>query len=148
MKVTHQTKVLFQGGANALSNMAAYAVEWNGELWMTVEHAYQAAKFTDQDIKQQIKTARSAYDAKHIADEHRDVIKPDWQIERLTVMEALVKLKYEQHPHIQKKLLQTGEAEIIEDTDDEFWGRGATGAGKNQLGKIWMAVRDSRTAIL
>lgn len=137
-------KILFQGGANALSNMAAYAIEIDGELWMTVEHAYQAAKFTDETLQQQIKDARSAYDAKRIADEHVAEIREGWFDERLVVMEQLVRLKLKQHPHILKQLLKTVDAEIIEDTDDAFWGRGQQSDGENNLGKIWMLLREEQ----
>lgn len=37
-----------------LSNFSAFAVEWKDQLWMTSEHAYQAAKFVEKDIQQQI----------------------------------------------------------------------------------------------
>ena len=138
-------KVLFQGGVNVLSNMAAYAIEDDGELWMTVEHAYQAAKFIECDLCKQIKEARSAYDAKRIADEHVSDIRAGWFDERLTIMEQLVRLKVEQHPHVLKRLLKSAPAEIIEDTDDAFWGRGQNGDGENQLGKLWMKLREEHT---
>tara|TARA_B100000508_G_scaffold31981_1_gene24594 strand:- start:33879 stop:34313 length:435 start_codon:yes stop_codon:yes gene_type:complete len=134
-------KVLFQGGINCLSNMAAYAIELDGELWMTVEHAYQAAKFADEGLHKEIKEARSAYDAKRIADEHVADIRESWFDERLSVMDKLVRLKVEQHPHILKRLLKSNPAEIVEDTDDSFWGRGQSGEGENHLGKLWMEIR-------
>ena len=134
-------KILFQGGINALSNMAAYAIEWDGEFWMTVEHAYQAMKFPAGPVQMQIKQAPSAYEAKRIADEHVTEILPGWHERKLAVMEELVRLKFAQHEHIQKKLLSTADAQIIEDTDDAFWGRGPEGQGENNLGKLWMRLR-------
>jgi len=41
------------------------------------------------------------------------------------------------------KLMQTGKREIIEDSPkDDFWGWGKKRKGRNELGKIWMKLRD------
>lgn len=43
---------------------------------------------------------------------------------------------------MQKKLLQTGDPRIIEDSpEDDFWGWGPNQDGENKLGKIWMQPR-------
>jgi len=39
--------------------------------------------------------------------------------------------------------LNTGDAKIVEQTEnDDYWGDGGDGSGKNMLGKILMRVRD------
>jgi N-glycosidase YbiA len=39
-------------------------------------------------------------------------------------------------------LLGTGEAKLIEHTEnDDFWGDGDDGSGRNELGRVLMAVR-------
>lgn len=130
------------GGYNILSNMAAYAVEWRGQVWPTVEHAYQVAKFTDTTIISQITKARSPYEAKMLATKHAQKIRPDWHKENLQIMKELLQAKVAQHEHVRRKLLESGGAELVEDTDDPFWGRGVDGSGDNQLGKLWMQIRD------
>jgi ribA/ribD-fused uncharacterized protein len=51
--------------------------------------------------------------------------------------------KFTQHENLKKLLLDTGDAELQEDSqDDFFWGIGADGSGKNVLGKILMRIRD------
>ena len=139
-----ENKILFLGGSwNCLSNFSSYSVEWKGETWMTSEHAYQAEKFDDVDIKQKIKKALSAYDSKMIAIEYKEKMKPRWNEDlRLGIMEEIIRAKLAQHPHIKKKLLQTGDKEIIENSkDDYFWGWGADQTGFNHHGKIWMKLR-------
>jgi ribA/ribD-fused uncharacterized protein len=70
-------------------------------------------------------------------------MKPRWNEDlRLGVMEEIIRAKLSQHPHIKKKLLQTGDKEIIENSkDDYFWGWGADQSGLNHHGKIWMKLR-------
>ena len=58
-------------------------------------------------------------------------------------MEDIVRAKLSQHPYIQKKLLESGEREIIEASpEDAFWGWGPNKDGENQMGKIWMKLRE------
>ncbi len=125
------------------SNFAAFAVEWCGHLWMTSEHAYQAAKFEDTVIQEEIQKAKSAHDAKKIALKYSSEVRPDWDIAKLAVMEDILRAKLEQHKFVYKKLLETGDAIIGEDSPvDYFWGYGKDGTGQNHLGKIWMKLRE------
>ncbi|MFC2585604.1 MAG: NADAR domain-containing protein, partial [Corynebacterium matruchotii] len=44
-------------------------------------------------------------------------------------------------------LLSTGDAYLIEHTkNDSYWADGGDGSGKNRLGEVLMAVRDSLRA--
>lgn len=135
--------VLFYGGKfGCFSNMSSYAVEIDGKVFMTSEHAYQCAKFSDSSIKEKIFNARSGYDAKMIAVENKSLVSSDWNERSLEVMESIVRKKLEQHPHIKEKLLETGKREIIEASPtDAFWGWGPEKNGENHLGKIWMKLR-------
>ena len=125
------------------SNFSAFAVKYDGDMWPTAEHAYQAKKFYDFDIRDKIKSARSAQEAKQIAKVFEHEIRDDWEEVKLRAMEEIIWAKLSQHPYIQEKLLQTGERDIIEDSHkDAFWGWGPDRDGENHLGKIWMRVRD------
>ena len=70
-------------------------------------------------------------------------IRPDWEDVKLNIMEDLVRLKFTTHSGLRKKLLRTGDAELIEGNwwGDQFWGV-SKGYGENHLGKILMKVRD------
>ncbi|MFA6588594.1 MAG: NADAR family protein [Patescibacteria group bacterium] len=136
-------KVLFYGGSwYSFSNFSAFAVYWRGARWMTSEHAYQAAKFEDPEIIGMIQMATSAHEAKQIAKANKEHTRPNWHQVNLGIMREIVRAKLYQHAYIQKKLLETGDMEIIEDSPyDAFWARGPNGDGQNNLGKIWMELR-------
>jgi ribA/ribD-fused uncharacterized protein len=138
-----EEKVIFLGGGwNCFSNLSSYMVEINGILFPTSEHAYQWAKFDDEKIKQEILLARSGYDAKMIAVKFKDKVVDNWRSCSVDVMESILIEKLAQHPHIEKKLLDTKDMEIIENSkDDYFWGIGQDGTGQNMHGKIWMKLR-------
>ncbi len=126
-----------------LSNFSSFAVEWRGELWMTAEHAYQAAKFSDPDIREKIKNARSAHDAKKIAKVYRHFMDIDWHQVKVYVMKEILRAKRDQHPYVQKKLEQTKGQDLVETSPrDAFWGWGPNRDGENHLGKLWMELRD------
>ena len=58
-------------------------------------------------------------------------------------MKEILKSKIEQHPYVLKKLIQSGNREIIEDSwRDSFWGWGKNKDGQNILGKLWMELRE------
>ena len=45
--------------------------------------------------------------------------------------------------YIQKKLVESGEREIIENSpEDDFWGWGPNKDGQNEMGKLWMKLRE------
>lgn len=126
------------------SNFSSFAVEWKSRLWQTSEHAYQAAKFfeTSPEIVEQIFNARSAHDAKKIAEKYTEKIVSGWSASKVAIMEDICRHKLQQHAYIQKKLLETGAKDIVEDSpQDDFWGWGIDRDGRNELGKIWMKIR-------
>lgn len=141
-------KVLFyEGRWYFLSNFSSFMVRWRDVDWMTSEHAYQAAAFDDPDIIEAIRNARSSHDAKKIARANANKKISDWHQINLVIMEEIVRAKLEQHPYIQKKLLETANMKIVEDSPkDSFWGRGADWKGENNLGKIWMKLREELKA--
>lgn len=58
-------------------------------------------------------------------------------------MEEILRCKLEQNPQVLKKLLETKDYKIVEDSPkDDFWGWGLNRTGNNMLGKIWMKLRE------
>lgn len=135
--------ILFWGGGfGCFSNFSAYQVEYNGVLYPTSEHAYQAAKFTDEDLKEKVKNARSSYEAFMMTQDMKDKYRPDWYNVRVDIMEEIIRAKIDQHPHVLKKLRDSEDREIVEASHlDAFWGWGPNKDGENHLGKIWMKLR-------
>ena len=126
-------------------NFSSFKVMYNGVLYSTVEHAYQASKFieTAPDIARKITESYSAHEAQKIAYENKDKQRADWDNVKLEIMEKLVRLKLEQNPYVKKKLLQTQNYTICEDSPkDSYWGIGPDRKGQNHLGKLWMKLRE------
>jgi len=127
-------------------NFASFQVVWRDIRWPTSEHAYQASHFFDTapELAEQIRNASSAHDAYRLAKANADKAPENWNEIKLKIMEEIVRCKLEQHPYIQQKLRQTGNVLIVEDSPkDDFWGWGPDRTGRNELGKIWMRLREA-----
>lgn len=152
MLATPLAPILFYEGPHYyLSNFSAFAIEVDGEIWMTVEHAYQASKFAPEctSIRNQIRTSLSAHEAKQIGKADKDEVRSNWDNDKLPVMDKLLRAKFAQHPYVQRKLLETDNAQLVEDSPkDSFWGRGQDGSGQNHLGKLWEKIRADKRAKL
>lgn len=106
----------------------------------TVEHAFQACKSTDIEVRKHIAACESPGQAKHMGRHVK--LRKDWNAIKTDVMLSLVRGKF-QWPELQKKLLATGDAYLEEGNtwSDTCWGV-CNGRGENRLGKILMQVRD------
>jgi N-glycosidase YbiA len=134
--------LFYEGKWYMFSNFSSFAVHWRGQDWMTVEHAYQASKFLDKETQDLVRNARSAHDSKKIARAHYEMARPDWQEVKLGIMEEILCAKLDQHPYVKQKLLESGNATIVEDSPkDSYWGRGPDWKGENHLGRLWMKLR-------
>lgn len=126
-------------------NFSSFRVLVDGVLYCTLEHAYQASKFLQSapEIAEQIINAYSAHEAQKIAFANRDKQRKDWSEVKVDIMEKLVRLKVEQNPYVKQKLMQTKNYIICEDSPkDAFWGIGPNRDGRNELGKIYMKIRE------
>lgn len=131
----------FTGAYRFLSNFYVCPFEWDGKMWPTAEHAYQAAKCADPAEADQVRKQSKAGQAKRLG--KRVKIREDWEEIKLDVMEEIVHAKFSQG-RLRELLLKTGDRELREGNDwgDTFWGT-VDGHGENHLGKILMAVRDN-----
>lgn len=127
------------------SNFSSFQVEWRGRLWPTSEHAYQAAHFFDTapDLVEQIFKATSAHEAFKLAKANADKAPTNWDEVKPKIMREICKAKLLQHEYVQMKLFQTQDLDLVEDSpSDSYWGWGKDRKGRNELGKIWMELRD------
>jgi ribA/ribD-fused uncharacterized protein len=106
----------------------------------TLEHAYQLFKTNDPDEQRKIAAAYSPGKAKRMG--QRVTLREDWEDTKLQVMLSLLQNKFS-NPVLRQKLLDTGDAELIEGNTwgDTFWGV-CKGTGQNWLGILLMRVRD------
>ncbi len=125
------------------SNYSSFMLEWKGKLYPTSEHAYHSEKFQDDSLKEQVRNTRSAHDSQKFANANKDKQIKDWDNIKLSIMKDILKAKVEQHPYVKKKLLESGDKELVEDSwRDAYWGWGPNKDGENHLGKLWMEVRE------
>jgi len=125
------------------SNYSSLPVKYKSVTYPTSEHAYQAAKFeNNKEISTAIKNAQSPSEAKRISTEYKNLERKNWEKIKLQTMSEIIHEKAKQHAEVQRKLLETGDAQILENSEDYFWGRGKDDSGQNHLGKIWMQIRE------
>lgn len=135
----HRSKPFFE-----FTNFSLHSVEYDGRIYPTAEHLFQALKFvpTNPDLAEQIRTQPSARAARTEAGFHRAQQRADWFEVNIEVMDMVLHAKFIQHDDLRQKLLGTGNRELIEDSpDDVFWGIGRSGEGRNELGKALMRLR-------
>ena len=128
-----------------LDNFSSFGFRLDGIYYQTVEHAYQSFKFKDvaPEVEKKIINCNSAYDAQKIAHENADKQVKNWTDISIDIMEKLLRAKIEQNPYVKKKLLETENYTICEDSPkDAFWGIGPNRDGRNELGKLWMKLRN------
>ena len=155
-KLDTDTQVFFyEQDFYVLSNFSAFTLQWNGWRFDTSEAVYHWEKFAHMnevgiegpaqhecDICWIIRRAASAHEAFKIAEANKPSRHPDWDRIKVDVMRKILRAKADQHEYVRRKLLATGDRELIEDSwRDDFWGWGASRNGLNMLGKLWMEVR-------
>lgn len=125
-----------------MSNFARFPIALDGKLWPTSEHYYQAQKFTNLALQEQVRQAPNPKEAARIGRDINNPLRPDWDSIKDEVMRKVVLAKFEQHSDIRTKLISTGTSVLVERSDvDWYWGDGADHTGKNMLGKILMEIR-------
>ena len=128
----------FSGAYRFLSNFSPAPVEYDGQLYPTVENAYQAAKTVDKGRRQVIR-GMSPGQAKRYG---RHVpLRPDWERVKVQVMLELLRQKFAS-PVLSRELYSTGDAELVEGNycGDTYCGV-CKGVGENALGKLLMQIR-------
>jgi len=142
---THQQTISFYGTRGEygfLSNFAPYPIVLKGKTWPTSEHYFQAQKFAGTEHEEVIRLASSPMVAARMGRSRSRPLRPDWENVKDNIMREAVYAKFSQHEELRAKLLNTGEARLVEHTKrDRYWGDGGDGSGKNRLGKILMKVR-------
>lgn len=125
------------------SNFAPYPVRMEGKVWPTSEHYFQAQKFEDAEHREQIRKTKSPMIAARLGRDRKKLLRRDWESVKVGIMRDVVRGKFTQHDDIRQILLSTGDAKIVEHTEnDSYWGDGGDGSGKNMLGRILMEVRE------
>ena len=130
----------FEGKYYFLSNFYHVDVKYDGIVYNNTEAAFQAQKVLDDSEKLSFSNL-SPRKAKKLGREVK--LREDWRDVKDNYMYEICKAKFTQHEDLAKKLLQTGDEELVEGNrwNDTYWGV-CNGKGENRLGKILMRVRD------
>jgi ribA/ribD-fused uncharacterized protein len=132
----------FNGDFRFLSNFYPAEVQDNfGIHYPTVEHAYQAAKCDDPQVRKIIAALASPGLAKRSGKQLQ--ISPVWDEVKFFVMRSFLDQKFSPGSELALKLKSTGDRLLIEGNHwgDTIWGQCPIGHGANHLGKMLMDIR-------
>ncbi|MEJ2610420.1 MAG: NADAR domain-containing protein [Candidatus Thiodiazotropha sp.] len=124
------------------SNFAAYPIKLNGKVWPTSEHYFQAMKFESASDQNEIRKAKTPMEAARKGRDRKRKLKRNWESIKDNVMRDAVAAKFDQHNDLKQLLLSTKDRMLVEHTEnDDYWGDGGNGKGKNMLGRILIEIR-------
>lgn len=128
-----------------LSNMSESPITLGGVTYTCAEAAFQAAKLADKKARSMF-GGISGSEAKKLG--RKVQLRSDWEQIKVDVMRWVIHEKFRQNPQLAKRLLATGNEELIEGNDwgDRFWGV-CNGCGQNWLGRILTEERNGLTAV-
>ncbi len=125
------------------SNFARFVIKIKGKTWQTTEHYFQAMKFKSDADREAVRGANNPMQAARMGRDRKRKLRPDWEGIKDRIMREAILAKFTQHEELASLLLSTGDAKLIEHTqNDRYWGDGGDGRGKNMLGTILMEVRE------
>lgn len=136
----------FDGDYAFLSNFYECSVVFFGEKYDSSEAAFQAMKCERQQDHQFFTSPCTPSESKKLGRHIK--LRPDWEKVKYDYMFHIVLEKFMQHPALAQRLIETGDAILIEGNTwgDRIWGTTKDSNGKwigeNNLGKILMKVRD------
>lgn len=133
----------FFGENRFLSNFYKSIVFFEGKVYQSSEHAYQAAKTLDDEEREFVRR----HSFKGLKEAGRSLNqRADWNEVKLKIMESILKDKFSRNHLIREMLRKTGKKHLEETNfwGDKFWGVcSKTGEGENNLGKILMKIREN-----
>ena len=128
---------------NPLSTYSKFDFHLDDVDWPSAEHYYQAMKFEDNAIREEIRQVPHPMDTAKLAKQYKKQIRKDWDKIKETVMKRGTYIKCRTHKEVASALLKTADKKIVENSQyDYYWGCGRDGHGENTYGKILMEIRD------
>jgi hypothetical protein len=130
----------------AFSNLYRRNFEFEGEVFPTAEHAYQAGKARKPEVRAWLMSAPSpALLAMAAHGLYYWDISPGWSTKKFDRMKRILLAKFSQHDDLRCLLLDTGNTRLVEtatvdSTVNRLWGE-VNGVGQNKLGQLLMEVR-------
>jgi ribA/ribD-fused uncharacterized protein len=128
------------------SNLYPRSIDFEGRIYPTAEHAYQAGKARKLEVRDWILSAPTpALAAMAAHGLYTWEVTPNWSDIRFDRMRAVLRSKFEQHADLHQLLLGTGNARLVEagtvnNAVNRLWGE-VNGVGQNMLGIMLMELR-------
>jgi ribA/ribD-fused uncharacterized protein len=132
----------------AFSNLYRREFTFEGVVYPTSEHAYQAGKPRSAAVREWLLAAPSpALLAMAAHGLYYWDVAPNWSKIKFDRMKRVLHAKFTQHEDLRDLLLSTGAARLVENATvdnavNRLWGE-VNGIGKNMLGLLLMEVRDA-----
>jgi len=136
----------FRGKYFFLCNFYERSIVMHGITFPSTEHAYMWSKTLIQSEKDAILACKTPAQARLQGGPGMTTLRPGWEEElKFPTMRDVVGCKFDQHPDLARRLLDTGESMIIEGNwwHDNYWGDCRCGknskcepTGRNHLGQI------------
>jgi ribA/ribD-fused uncharacterized protein len=95
------------------SPYTAHAIEIDGVVYPTIEHAYQCARYTDKKIIEEVRTAHSPVKAWEVSSRYKQFTQLGFTNNKLSIMKDLMRKKVEQHDDVRQALLDSGTLQIV-----------------------------------
>ena len=130
----------FNGPNRFLSNFYAVEFDFEGMSWPSAEHAYQAMKTLDGNLRERIQALDTPGKAKRLGKSIQ--LRNNWENIKRDKMLQILRAKFAEGTLMAAKLLATEDEQLIEENywGDTYWGV-CRGVGENHLGRILMLVR-------
>ncbi len=135
----------FSGAQFFLSNFYPFAVQYEDKYYPSVEHAFQAAKTLDKDMRNEIRKSTSCSEAKKLG--RKLTLRNDWETIKYSVMQDLLEDKF-RNWDLNCALDLTGNELLVEGNHwhDQVWGscycdKHKDTPGQNGLGILLMHRR-------
>jgi ribA/ribD-fused uncharacterized protein len=112
----------FSGTYAYLSSFAPSGFTYAGIRWPTAEHAFQAMKNPDPDIRPSFAQIATPQQAKQAG--RKMPIRHDWDSVKRAIMLEILLAKFGQNGHLRYALVMTGSTELVEGNhwNDTYWG--------------------------
>ena len=140
----------FYSSEITLTHLPFDKVETEPITYVTLEHAYQAAKTAKRNERKLIVTSATPGAAKRFG--KNVTLRPDWEDVKEKIMLGLLIEKFTKHEDLKSKLMATKGTHLVEGNlwHDNTWGVCfcicCSGLGKNLLGTTLMKIRDENLA--
>ena len=131
-----------------LSRNSNHPVKLEDKIWPTVEHYFQAMKFSNSEYQEEIRTTEDIRQVLKLGKARFKKKRSDLKQVRTTLMTRAVYIKCRTYPEVAERLLGTEKIKLVENSQfDYYWGCGRDHRGENHYGKVLMNVRDKLNSL-